>query len=68
MVFFISLPSTSKHHCELGAIHSLRGQDEEGGVKKSSNFDAKDSICNRAAGLQAMFASAAVLLHSEHSL
>ena len=32
-----------------------------------SNSDAKDSICNRA-GLQAVFASAAVLLHSEHSL
>jgi len=34
---------------------------------KVSNSDAKDSICNRA-GLQAVFASAAVLLHSEHSL
>ena len=32
-----------------------------------SNSDAKDSICNRAE-LQAVFASAALLLHSEHSL
>ena len=32
-----------------------------------SNYDAKDSICNWP-GLLAVFASAAVLLHSGHSL
>ena len=32
-----------------------------------SNSDAKDSICNWV-GLQALFASAAELLHSKHSM